>query len=108
MIHDAHTKASGASTPEAGSRYTRGRSGLLLRSAPSASGAAAYISTEALVTIPTSLPQLGNGSRNSRPIAVENSTPNTGTSVRSWVRSNAAGTEPLRASAWLIRDEVVR
>src|SRR6201999_1946204 len=100
MTHVANTNASGASTPAAGSRYTRGRSGLLLRSAPSASGAAAYISTDELVAIPTSLLQLGNGSRNSSPTAVVNRIPNTGTRAR-LVSSNLAGTEPLRDSAKL-------
>src|SRR5579871_6509178 len=107
MIQLAHTNASGARTRAAGSRYTRGRSGLVFRNAASARGAPAYISTEELVAMPTSLLQLGNGSRNNRPIPVANRTPNTGTCVRLLVRSNSSGTYPLRASARLIREDVV-
>src|ERR1700749_1718114 len=105
MINVAHTNDSGASTRTAGSRYTRGRSGLVLRSAASASGAAAYMSTDELVAIPTSLLQLGKGSRKSRPMAVANRTPNTGT-CRRLVLWNWSGTYPLRASAKLIREVV--
>src|ERR1700733_1599696 len=67
MISQAKMNASGARTVAPGIRYGRGASGTCLRKALRASGAPAYISTDAEVTRPTSDFQLGNGSRNSRP-----------------------------------------
>src|SRR5580700_8453649 len=52
------------------------------------------MNTEALVTIPTSFAQLGNGSRNRIPTSVAISTPNTGTFDGLTV-SNAVGTKPF-------------
>src|SRR5579862_3674056 len=88
-------KASGARISAAGSRYVRGRLGFCLRSAPSATGAPAYMNTEALVTMLTNFAQLGNGSRNRTPTRVATSTPNTGTR-EALTRSKAVGTNPLR------------
>ncbi len=65
--------------------------GFWRRSAPRASGAPAYMSTEALVTTPTSLFQLGNGSRKSRPMIAVITMPKTGTFVRCELRSKAVG-----------------
>src|ERR1700733_3446665 len=108
MIQLAHTNASGARKPAQGRLYTRSSSGFCLRSAASATGAAEYISTDALVTTPTSALQLGNGSRNSKPIRAAKITPTTGPLVRESVRSNAVGTKPFRLRAKLSRaDEVV-
>src|SRR5262249_36193064 len=67
MIRLAMMKATGAITGAAGSLYGRFASGNSPRSAPSDSGAPAYISTLAEVTSPTKALQLGNGSRNTRP-----------------------------------------
>src|ERR1700733_4545882 len=108
MIQLAHRNASGARRADKGRLYTRSRSGFCLSSAASATGAAEYISTDALVTTPTSALQLGKGSRNSNPMRAAKMTPNTGTLVRESVRSNAVGTKPFRLRAKLSRaDEVV-
>src|SRR3984957_7133859 len=53
------------------------------------------MNTEALVTMPTSFAQLGNGSRNRTPTSVATMTPNTGTFAR-LTRSKAVGTNPFR------------
>jgi hypothetical protein len=68
----------------------------------------AYISTEALVTTPTSLLQLGNGSRKSRPTTAVMTIPSTGTLVRSELRSNAAGMWPFLLRPKPIRDAEVK
>src|SRR5579862_1545946 len=107
MIQVAQTKPSGARTPAMGSRYARGSSGFWRRSAPRASGAAAYISTDELVTMLTRAPQLGNGSRKRRPMRAEKMTPKVGTRVRECVASKASGTKPFRLRPKLIRDEEV-
>src|SRR5579875_3062727 len=60
------------------------------------------MNTEALVTMPTSLAQLGNGSRNSTPISVAMITPNTGTR-EALTDSKAVGTKPF-----LLRPKVRR
>src|ERR1035438_2683793 len=63
----AQMNASGQSTPAAGSRYDRGRSGSCLRSPARDSGAIAYMITVAEVTSPTSPAQLGKGRKVSMP-----------------------------------------
>src|SRR5580658_721496 len=68
MISQAKMNASGDIQTAHGIRYGRSASGTCLRNAERASGAPAYISTLALVTRPTSDFQLGNGSRNTRPM----------------------------------------
>src|ERR1700733_3736695 len=107
MIQLAHTNDNGARNSAAGRLYTRSSSCFCLRSAASASGAAEYISTDALVTTPTRALQLGNGSKNSRPITAAKMTPNTGTFVRESVFSNAVGTKPFRLRAKRSRAEDV-
>ena len=62
-----------------GRRYGRSWSGRRLRKAPNASGAPAYISTEALVISPTRDCQLGNGRKQMIPARNETSTPTHGT-----------------------------
>src|ERR1700694_1567869 len=92
----AHTNDSGARILAAGSRYGRGRSGSLRRSAASDTGPIAYISTVAEVTRLTIPAQLGNGRNTSIPttkpkISEVNGTPRLST------RPRAGGTYPLRA-----------
>ena len=67
------------------------RLGFCNRNAPKASGAPAYISTEALVTTPTRLDHDGNGSRKTNPIRAVMMIANAGTLPRDVVRSNASG-----------------
>src|SRR6266566_520966 len=68
MIRFAKTKASGESTPAAGSRYGRGRSGSRRRNAVSETGAKAYMMAVADVTMLTSARQLGNGRNDNSPM----------------------------------------
>src|SRR3954452_25309732 len=76
MIHEATTKASGEMISPPGKRYGRSVSGSRLRNAPKASGAPAYISTDALVISPTRDCQLGNASKQTQPAMTDTSTPN--------------------------------
>ena len=64
------------------------------------------MNTEALVTMPTSLAQLGNGSRNRTPTRVATITPNTGTRA-ALTLSKAVGTNPFLLRPYDSRAEAV-